>query len=167
MEDTIVYFYPSDNNIEIIGKLFLEQKIFLESLIPYVVDIQHVGSSSILGALSKGDLDIQIRVSSENFEKIKEILNLNFKSKRQELWNEGFSIFGNEEKGISIDYMITTIDSSADDFYKVRDFLRKNPAMLARYNEVKKIYHGKNYSEYRIAKSEFFGGNGRVKFLDN
>ncbi len=38
------------------------------------MDIQHIGSTAIPNSITKGDLDIQVRVSKEDFTKAVEIL---------------------------------------------------------------------------------------------
>lgn len=170
MKDTIVYFYPSNKTTLEVEKIFNEEKKSLRLLLSSsaTINIQHVGSSSVPGALSKPDIDIQIRVQKNEFNEVLNQMKSYFTPKHIHLWTEEFSIFKSKQyQEIPVDYMVTVIDSEFDDFYKVRDFLKLNPDILHQYNELKMKYHGKMYSEYRVAKSEFFGGNGRVRFLKN
>lgn len=164
MKDTdLVHFIPSDQIFKEAEAIFNTQKEILEKLLPEA-DIQHVGSCAILGALAKFDIDIQIRVSEDNFKKTVEIMNNNFIQKHPELWTEQFSIFKNDNNP-PIDYVVTVIDSRHDDFYRVRDYFVTHPDLLQQYNDMKKMYEGKPYAEYRKAKMEFLGGNGSVRFL--
>ncbi|MFA5933773.1 MAG: GrpB family protein [Candidatus Paceibacterota bacterium] len=165
MNDYVVNFYPSEDIREEMEDVFNKEKAVLEGLLPNVI-IEHVGSSAIPGALSKKDLDIQIRVLPHQFQDVLAIMNSNFLQKHPHLWTDDFAIFKSHEYQAPLDYMITVIDSKKDDFHKVRDFFKNHPEFLAEYNELKRAYEGKMYSEYRKAKTEFLGGNGTVRFLN-
>jgi GrpB-like predicted nucleotidyltransferase (UPF0157 family) len=49
-----------------VERLFEEQKNRIQSLLPEA-DIQHIGSTAIPNSLTKGDLDIQVRIPAELF----------------------------------------------------------------------------------------------------
>jgi GrpB-like predicted nucleotidyltransferase (UPF0157 family) len=166
MKDTdLVHFLPSEEIFEKALKIFNEQKKILEGILPNV-DIQQIGSSSVPGAIGKFDVDIQIRVTPEQFPVVSEIMTKNFIEKHKErLWTNELAVFKSEGDDL-IDYVITVIGAKCDDYYRVRDFLISNPDMLNKYNELKRSYEGKPYSEYRQAKGEFLGGNGSVRFLE-
>lgn len=164
MKDTdIVHFYKSEEIFEKAQEIFSKEKVFLESILPKV-DIEHVGSCSVQGAISKFDIDIQIRVTQEQFSGILEIMQKYYEQKYPERWNQQFAILKkpNEE----MDLILTVIDSRCDDYWKTRDYLRAHPEVLAQYNELKLKYEGKPYAEYRKAKQEFMGLPGNVKFLE-
>ena len=164
INDDLIYFLSSEELIKSTQETSIELDNLLKELLPFS-DIQHVGSSSIPGAIGKLDLDFQIRVEEKDFEKVIDILNSNFKEKRKELWKEGFAIFKTIKNNIAIDLVVTVKDSIYDDCYKVRDELRSNKNILEEYNKLKMKYQGKPYSEYSKAKCEFLGGNGNVRFL--
>ncbi len=166
MNDTeLVHFFSSE---EIFGKartIFNEKKDQLITLLP-IVDIQHVGSCSVPGAVGKFDIDIQIRVEREQFRTVVEIMKLHYIPKHVELlWNNNLAVFKSKE-GVQIDYLVTVKGAREDDYYRVRDYLVSHPEKLKEYNQLKLQYEGKPYAEYRKAKSEFLGGNGTVGFLD-
>lgn len=162
--DDFVYFLSSEDLIKSTKETYIEVYGILQKLLPFS-DVQHVGSSSIPGAIGKLDLDFQIRVDKQDFEKTIEILNSNFKEKQKKLWTEDFAIFKTIKNNIPIDMVVTTKNSIYDDGYKVRDELKSNKKLLEEYNKLKMEYHGKLYSEYSKAKYEFLGENGHVKFL--
>jgi GrpB-like predicted nucleotidyltransferase (UPF0157 family) len=54
-------------------KTFLSQKKLIKEYLPGV-DVQHVGSTSIPNSLTKGDLDIQVRVTAKQFPEVVEAL---------------------------------------------------------------------------------------------
>ncbi len=89
----------------------------------------------------------------------------NYTTKHPELWKESLAMFSNHQEYL-IDLIVTIIDSKYDDYYRVRDAFIGDPELLAEYNNLKRQYEGKLYAEYREAKMNFLGGNGKVKFLD-
>ena len=162
----IVHFKKSEEIFDIAQKLFNEQQALLKGLFGFDVDVQHVGSSSMLGALSQADLDIQIRVDPENFNAAVEMMQTYATAKHMEIWTDQFAAFMKKENELPTDYVVTIFDSKYDDFYKVRDYLKTHPDVLAEYNALKQEYEGREYSEYSKAKVAFLGGNGKVKFLN-
>ncbi|MFB9974358.1 GrpB family protein [Allobacillus sp. GCM10007489] len=61
-----VNFISDDNLYKKAEDAFIKHKVFIQKLLPEA-DIQHIGSTAILGSLTKGDLDIQVRVSAAEF----------------------------------------------------------------------------------------------------
>lgn len=162
----IVHFYTSEEIFDKAAEVFTREKELLEGLISGSgVDIQHVGSCAIPGAMGKFDIDIQIRVPKEYFDHVLVSCKKQYLEKHPELWTPEFAIFMNPDTSVDIDYLVTVKDSIYDDFYWSRDYLISHPEKLQEYNELKMKFEGKPYHEYRTAKQEFFGGNGKVKFL--
>ncbi|MDB4983833.1 MAG: hypothetical protein JWM20_12 [Patescibacteria group bacterium] len=150
----IVHFYKSEEIFGKAAKIFEREKKILEGLIPNA-DIQHVGSCAIFGAISKFDVDIQIRVWQEQFEEAKNILENSYQPQHLELWMNEFALFESVDQNVDIDYMLTAIHGKYDDFSATRDFLIAHPEQLLEYNEMKIVCEGKPYHEYRTAKGIF------------
>ncbi|MCX6754957.1 MAG: GrpB family protein [Candidatus Nomurabacteria bacterium] len=150
-------FFHQKDVVRIIDPLFKEYYAILkEVFLNKNVDIQHIGSSAIPHALTKKDLDIQIRVPEKYFEIAVKILAELYKEHHSELWSEQFAIMTHFENGIHIDFVITVINSKYDNFYKVRDYFIANPVELEKYNTLKLKFQGKDYLEYTRAKRIFF-----------
>lgn len=161
--EQIIHFLPSEQIFKKAKIVFKKQKRELEMLLPEV-DIQHVGSCSVPGAIGKFDIDIQVRVTAEIFNNAVTLIMKCYQPKHPEIWTEEFAVFSNDKNQL-IDIMVTIIGSNRDDFYRVRDALTANKRLLEEYNNFKKGYEGKTYGEYRKAKNSFFGENGNVRFL--
>lgn len=161
--EDIIHFLPSEEIFEKAKIIFEMQKKELEEIIPFV-DIQHVGSCAVPGMMGKFDVDVQIRSSFENFQKVVEILKEKYEHKHPEIWTDSFVAFSNNKEYL-IDLVVTVIDSKCDDFYRVRDALIADEELLNEYNNLKRKCEGKKYEEYRNAKKKFLGGNGNVRFL--
>lgn len=158
-----VHFFESEEIFEKAKNIFNRKKEEIEKMIEDA-DVQHVGSCAIPGAVGKFDVDVQVRISKDSFDKSVEVLYKQYNRKHPELWNGEMAIFEQEDE-VQIDIVLTVIDSKYDDYYKVRDYLINNPEKLEEYNELKRSFEGELYSEYRKAKAEFLGSNGDVKFL--
>lgn len=134
---------------------FNTQKKLIKKVIPDA-DIQHVGSSAIPNSLTKGDLDIQVRVSSKSFlyaiEKLSKLYDLNEGSIKT---NE-FRAFKDDTISPPLGIQLTVFDSEFDFFWKFRDILLQNKKYRDEYNNLKRKFESKGMDEYREAKNDFF-----------
>ncbi len=119
------------------------------------MSFEHVGGAAIPGALTKKDIDIQIRVEEGDFNEAVKRMNVYAKPKNVDSWSKDKAVFKGKEKELPTDYQITIKGSPSDVHFKVRDFLMRDPAMLQQYNDIKRSFEGKTYAEYRPAKRAF------------
>ncbi|MFA1820177.1 GrpB family protein [Virgibacillus oceani] len=68
---------------------FLSQMELIKEYIPEA-DIQHVGSTAIPNSLTKGDLDIQVRVTAEQFPEAVKALSLLYEINEGSIKTEAF-----------------------------------------------------------------------------
>ncbi len=148
-------FIPSNQISKEANSLFSKEKTKLLELFPNA-DVQHVGSTSIPGSLTKGDLDINIRVSKEDFDITLNSLKQIYEVNQPENWTKTFASFKNNNMEIPLGVQLTVKNSEYDDFYKLRDLLINDPELLKEYNEMKFKFQDKNIDDYRKEKSEFF-----------
>lgn len=161
-----MHFVPVETIQKIANDQFKIQKAFLNKLIPSA-DIQHVGATSVPGSLTKGDLDIQIRVPKSKFVSARTVLSQHYKPNHQnDIWTEEFASFENyANPAIPIGIQLTVQGSNYDEFYKIRDLFINNPKLLKRYNAIKMQCEGKSSVEYRKHKRQLFGVNGANPLL--
>jgi len=160
-----IHFIPSEQIAVKAKELFAEERAKILGMCPGVL-VEHVGSSAIPGALTLGDLDIQVRVSLESFAHSVTALEGLYHRNRPELWTSEFALFHRKEHPVMpMSIVLTVIDSPYDDFYKTRDYLMQNGVALDEYNALKRQYEGKSQDEYRSAKMAFFGPNGNNRLL--
>jgi GrpB-like predicted nucleotidyltransferase (UPF0157 family) len=137
----------------------------MQALFPNLLT-EHVGGTAIPGAITKGDLDIQVRVTSEDFKKVCEVLKEFYHVNHPELWNDELAIFHRKDHPvIPMSIMVTVIDSPYDEYALTRDVLKNNLELLKKYNQIKLSYVNKDETEYSIAKKNFFGPNGKRDLL--
>ena len=151
-------FRPSETFKVIADKVFKEQKQKILEQLAFV-EVEHVGATPIHGLLTKCDLDVNVRVNKDNFDKTLEILKEMYEINQPDNWTNTFASF-KDDKNLEIDFgvQLTIVDSPEDYFVKQRDILLQNPALVKELNHIKEWYEveGKSMDEYRKAKSEFF-----------
>lgn len=152
---TRVYFKPAANFTDKANKLFKEQKNIISDLIPSA-KIEHIGSTAIPGSITKGDLDMNIRILKENFNHTIKVLKKLYEINQPENWTENFASFKSRINGTDLGIQLTILSSSADDFVKLRNVLIKSPDLTKEFNLIKQTYNGKDIDEYRKEKAKFF-----------
>lgn len=137
-------------------KTFLLQKAIIIKLLPEA-DIQHVGSSAIPNSITKGDLDIQVRVDASLFTKAVQELSRLYELNEGSTKTESFRAFKDDSVSPPLGVQLTVIGSEFDIFWKFRDILLMNDQYRKEYDQLKAEFEGKNMESYREAKNEFFG----------
>jgi GrpB-like predicted nucleotidyltransferase (UPF0157 family) len=117
--------------------------------------VEHVGSTALPDGLTKGDLDVQIRVCAEDFDEASGTL-----ASVYEVNPGGFKDGGRSFKDDSSDpplgLHLTIIGGPSDVQHRQRDLLRRRPDLRAEYDALKLRFHGRDMAAYRHAKDAFF-----------
>ncbi|MFT9816761.1 GrpB family protein [Lysinibacillus sp. NPDC056185] len=150
-----VNFFNSELFHENAEKTFLIHKNKITDIIPKA-DIQHVGSSAIPNSITKGDLDIQVRVSAEQFSKAVELLSNLYERNDESVKTDTFRAFKDDTTNPPLGVQLTVIDSEFDFFWKFREVLLANNKYRDAYDKLKKEYEAKSMDAYREAKDIFF-----------
>lgn len=121
------------------------------------VEVHHIGATAIAGALTKGDLDVVLRVGSQDFAAATEKLRAVFDVKQPENWTPYFASFGSDSDfALSVGVQLVIENSEADFFLFARDYLASHPEALAAYNQLKRNFSGLGPEAYWAAKERFF-----------
>ena len=154
--DEIVHFRPSSEFKDSAGLLFAEIKEKLATLLPFA-DIQHIGATAVPGLLTKGDLDINIRVESDKFDTTVDALKKLFEMNQPHNWTPNYASFKVDTTyDLPVGIQLTVIGTPDDEFLKHRDTLQADPKLVAELNEIKQKFEGKEMSEYREGKGKFY-----------
>jgi len=148
-----VKFVKTSDISEKIEDLFQSEKTKLLKVIPNA-QIEHIGGTSVPGLISKGDLDINVRVESKDFNKATDILKILYLVNQPENWTESFSSFKDDSRDLGI--QLTILNSSGDHFVSQREYLRIHPEAVSELNTLKMKFENANMQDYRKEKNKFF-----------
>ena len=147
--------HPPSDYQPLAQKVFDEVRTVLRPLLP-TARIEHVGSSSVPGAISKGDLDICVSVSAIDFEAtLEKLQTLGYTVKGDTLRTEQLCMLEAPRKDISLAIQLIEKDSEFEFFHKFRDALLANPKLVDRYNELKLKFSFDGPQTYRDEKAKF------------
>jgi GrpB-like predicted nucleotidyltransferase (UPF0157 family) len=130
-------------------------------------DIEHVGSTSIPGALTKGDVDLLVRVEEGAFATASATLRELYAVHQPENWTPTYASFSDPEAADPPVGVQLAVKGSPDDalFGPFREAMMSDPALLAEYNALKLRLDGADYERYTKVKGEFvervLGRSGR------
>jgi GrpB-like predicted nucleotidyltransferase (UPF0157 family) len=129
--------------------------VLVRSVVPHA-DVQDMGGTAVPGLLTKGDVDVSVRVTSESFAAACEVLRNSFVVHQPENWTDGYASFADESSyPLPVGVQVTIMGHSDDRFLQQRDRLLDDPALVAKYNDLKRAYEGSTQDEYRPAKWAF------------
>ncbi len=148
-----VHFVKTEDIADRVEAFFISEKQKLLGLLPKV-DIQHVGGTSVPGLISKGDLDINVRVGQKDFQRAVEILKELYQLNQPDNWTTEFASFKDDARDLGI--QLTVIGSSDDYFVAQRSYLKNHPEKVIELNSLKEKFEGKDMDEYRKEKGRFF-----------
>ena len=123
--------------------------------LPRSAEIDHVGATSIEGCETKGDLDIAVRVSEEDFAPARDYLDRTHKPSPRTPRRKGYAAFNAPGYALDVSVQLVVMGDELDRFQAFRDSLNEDRALLARYNALKRAYRGREMARYREAKSAF------------
>jgi GrpB-like predicted nucleotidyltransferase (UPF0157 family) len=147
--------YPPENYQPYAQKVFHEVQAALQPLLPSA-KIEHIGSSSIPGAASKGDIDICVAVSAFEFDTaLAKLKALGYAIKADTLRTSQLCMLESPRTDISLAIQLIEKDSPFEFFLKFRDALIDNPDLVAQYNALKRQFVDQGDEIYRDEKAKF------------
>ena len=138
-----------------IEEIYLELQTKIAQVIPRS-RIEHVGSSSIPGMISKGDLDIYLGVSPNDFyQTITLLASIGFYTKTDTLQTDSLRMMITQDYREDVAIQVVVNGTEYECFIDFRDKMRSNPTLIAAYNRLKLECEGLTESAYREVKSSF------------
>lgn len=135
------------------AEAFEKHRVLISKILPDT-RIEHIGSSAIPGAVSKGDLDIFVGVSpAEHDDAVAALISSGFSEHRNTLRTNELCMLMSPKPDVSLQVVANA--SEFEFFIIFRDILRSSPAILSRYNQLKRSCEAMDQDEYRKVKSEF------------
>ena len=136
-------------------RLFERVAADLRVLLPASADIRHVGATAVPGCLTKGDLDIVVRVPAEAFVATDQALAARFARNVGSKHTDSFSAFEDAAATPHLGIQLAVVGSEDDCFHFFVEALRQDRGLVARYNALKIAFDGQPMEVYRAAKSAF------------
>lgn len=134
---------------------FVAWRAALAPILPAGAEIEHVGATSVPGCVTKGDLDILVRVTQASFKAADEALAARLARNLGSVRTEFFAAFADERASPPLGVQLVVRGSALDDFVAFRDLLQSSPPTLAAYNVLKSRHEAASMETYRAAKDEF------------
>ena len=138
-----------------VERIFRALQRDLQRLLPGV-HVEHVGGTSVPGLLTKGDLDVQVRVDAENFASYSRILSDLYEPNKGGFWCKDGRSFKHQEGPIPIGLHLTVIGGSCDVQWKHRDALLQSPTLRRELNALKARTRDWSEEQYYQVKDVFF-----------
>jgi GrpB-like predicted nucleotidyltransferase (UPF0157 family) len=128
----------------------------LLALLP-AAEVLYTGGTSIPGALTRGDLDVHVRVAPADFVSALDKLSRAYASYRRETWTDEFATFVRADAEADTGVALTAVGGEHDGRFLIAWWrLRSDPQLLAEYNALKEAHDGATEDLYRVAKCAFF-----------
>jgi GrpB-like predicted nucleotidyltransferase (UPF0157 family) len=109
----------------------------LASLLPDA-EFHHIGATAIPGAITKGDVDVLLRVAPSRFVEATGILRRYFITKQPENWTGSFASFGDDSSfPFPLGVQLVIKDSESDFFLFLHEYFTSDRRHLAEYNRIK------------------------------
>jgi GrpB-like predicted nucleotidyltransferase (UPF0157 family) len=152
---SIVTLKPASELMPQVQRVVSHVSAQLEQLLPDA-EIAHIGATAIPGALTKGDVDLAVRIPPGEFQSAVDALNAHFRIKQPENWTPHFASFGDDDGyELPLGIQLVVKDSEDDVFIFLRDYLISNRDALAEYNRLKLQHAKQGPGGYWQAKNSF------------
>ena len=154
-DDTFTLAANADAVREAAEALFAMVAAELISVLPGSAEVLHVGATAVPGCLTKGDLDIVVRVDRADFAVSEALLAKRFGRNEGSIRTDEFAAFEDPNRRPNLGVQLTVKGGALDDFHRFAEELRRDPHLVRRYNDLKLRFNGKPMDDYRAAKDAF------------
>lgn len=144
------YFRPAVREAE------ARHRELLAELVPDA-EVEHIGATAVAGLLTKGDLDLLVRIGPGQLREAAAALGERYAANQPEEWTEEFASFSAPEAGdVPVGVQLVVAGSEWDlAFRRWRKLLTVDPVVRHRYNELKRAHQGASPDAYLEAKARF------------
>jgi len=125
------------------------------SHLPVEAEVRHRGATAVPGCLTKGDLDIVVRVPADRFDAAQHYLDATHQPNLKSVRREDFAAYSAPISDIDTGVQLVIANTRLDVFERFYQVLLTQPERLADYNALKRRHEGGSMADYRIAKSAF------------
>jgi len=119
------------------------------------LELHHIGSTSIPGAITKGDVDMLVQVDPALFEDTRRLLDSVFAHNPEMTPEPDFVSYSGAFAGTDFGIQLTMTGDTEYRFIDLREKMRENPDLVEKYNETKRNADRSSMDSYRESKSAF------------
>ena len=119
------------------------------------VEVEHIGATSMRDGITKGDVDVNLRVAPERFDRLVAALSARFEVAQPQNWSGTYASFSDTRRGLPLGIQVTMAGSEDDFLVELRDRMSEDPDLRRRYDEVKRANAPAGRDAYWQAKNEF------------
>lgn len=151
-----LHFRPATELWPLVDRAFQYHSREVRLLVPGAA-VEHVGATSIPGALTKGDVDLMVRVPAHEFAAAEKALGGRYAIAEPTAWSATAAHFSDDD-GPELPVGIQLVSSgSADEdrIDRLRRLLRR-PEVVERCNELKRRHEGGDPGAYARAKRSLY-----------
>lgn len=152
--DTEVTFEDVRLHKDAAVQMFLDQRQMLLSYVPDA-EVMHVGSTSLTEGLSRGDVDIQIRVPAERYAGALAAIAPHYVVNPDGLTCDDAASFKDDDLDPPVGLILTAVDGSGDFLWRFRDTLLARPDLAREYSDLKARFQNGSLADYRADKHMF------------
>jgi GrpB-like predicted nucleotidyltransferase (UPF0157 family) len=146
---------PSERFLDDARAVLLRERRRLADLLPQPHELFLVGGSSVPGALTKGDVDLHLRVAAADFAPVVAALTDVYEVVLPQIWQATLATFA-VEAPLPTGVAVTPAGSEHDvRFTRTWERLGADPELVRAYNDIK-LRHRDDPEEYERRKSAFF-----------
>jgi GrpB-like predicted nucleotidyltransferase (UPF0157 family) len=147
---------PAEDIEQAAREAYDEHRARIAELLPDA-QIEHVGATSVPGALTKGDVDLLVRVAAGELDAAAAALGALYAVHQEENWTPTFASFVDPDPpGLPVGIQLAASGSAEDALFgPFRDALIRDPALLEEYNALKLRLDGEQYDRYTEEKAAF------------
>lgn len=132
--------------------LFASVHAGLAAMLPPTADVRHIGATAVAGCITKGDLDIVVRVQQDDFPPAEATLAGRLQRNLGSHRSASFAAFEDSATTPHLGIQLVAVGSECDDFHLFTEALRADPRLVEEYNRLKREWHGRPMDDYRQAK---------------
>jgi GrpB-like predicted nucleotidyltransferase (UPF0157 family) len=129
----------------------------LAAVLPSSAEVLHIGATAVPGCLTKGDLDIAVRVDRANFPAAQALLMERLSRNVGSTRTDEFAAFEDAHCSPHLGVQLTVKGGAFDIFHHFVEALRADPVLVRRYNDLKQRFRDGPMADYRAAKDAFVG----------
>jgi len=137
-------------------KVVTDFEKLLRALLPRC-RIEHVGATAMPDGVTKGDVDINIRVLSDDFGLVVDALRHRggFQEAQPRNWSETFASFSDVSRALPVGLHVTVARSPDDFLVPLRDLMLRDESLRRQYDRVKREAASLGPDGYWAAKNAF------------